>query len=83
MFIDYTKVKVKAGDEVKAGDPLTEGSINPADLLSVKGAEGVYTYIIAEVQKNINLLHSINQQIITEKVTQLLIDNAKVKYTNK
>ena len=39
--------------------------------------------IIAEVQKNINLLHSINQQIITEKVTQLLIDNAKVKYTNK
>ena len=36
--------------------------------------------IVAEIQKNVNLLHSINQQIITEKVTQLLIDNAKVNY---
>ncbi len=46
-----SKLKVKAGDEVKAGDPITEGSINPADLLAVKGVEGVYTYIISEVQK--------------------------------
>ena len=46
-----SKLKVKDGDEVKAGDPITEGSINPADLLAVKGVEGVYTYIIAEVQK--------------------------------
>ncbi len=36
--------------------------------------------IIAEIQKNVNLLHSINQQIITEKVTRILIDNAKVSY---
>ena len=46
-----SKLKVKDGDEVKAGDPITEGSINPADLLAVKGVEGVYTYIISEVQK--------------------------------
>ncbi len=46
-----SKLKVKDGDELKAGDPITEGSINPADLLAVKGVEGVYTYIIAEVQK--------------------------------
>lgn len=39
--------------------------------------------IVAEIQKNMNLLHSMNQQVITEKVTRLLIDNAKVKYTNK
>lgn len=39
--------------------------------------------IITELQNNVNLLHSINQQIISEKVTQLLVDNAKVKYTNK
>ena len=37
--------------------------------------------IVAEIQKNVNLLHSMNQQVITEKVTKLLIDNAKVKYT--
>jgi len=46
-----SKLKVKDGDEVQAGDPLTEGSINPNDLLAIKGAEGVYKYIIAEVQK--------------------------------
>jgi len=36
---------------VLAGDPLTEGSINPNELLVIKGAEGVYNYIISEVQK--------------------------------
>ena len=46
-----SKLKVKDGQEVEAGDPLTEGSINPNDLLIIKGAEGVYKYIIAEVQK--------------------------------
>ncbi len=38
--------------------------------------------IVAEIQKNVNLLHSINQQVITEKVTRLLIDSAKVNYKN-
>ncbi len=46
-----SKLKVKDGQEVEAGDPLTEGSINPNELLLIKGAEGVYKYIIAEVQK--------------------------------
>ena len=45
------KLKVKDGDEVMAGDPLTEGSINPGDILQIKGAEGVYEYLISEVQK--------------------------------
>lgn len=38
--------------------------------------------IVAEIQKNVNLLHSMNQQVISEKVTKLLVDNAKIKYTN-
>lgn len=37
--------------------------------------------IVSEIQKNMNLLHSMNQQVITEKVTKLLIDNANIKYT--
>ena len=37
--------------------------------------------IVSEIQKNVNILHSINQQVITEKVTKLLVDNAKVNYT--
>ena len=43
--------KVYDGDTVIAGDALTEGSINPHDVLEVKGEEAVQNYIIAEVQK--------------------------------
>ncbi len=46
-----SKLKVKEGDEVKAGQPLTEGSINPNELLLIKGPEGVYNYLVQEVQK--------------------------------
>ena len=46
-----SKLKVKDGDEIQAGDPITEGSINPNDILSINGAEGVYDYLISEVQK--------------------------------
>ena len=46
-----SKLRVKDGDEIKAGEQITEGSVNPADLLAIKGVEGVYTYIISEVQK--------------------------------
>ena len=46
-----SKLKVKEGDEVVAGQPLTEGSINPNELLLIKGPEGVYNYLVQEVQK--------------------------------
>jgi len=46
-----SKLRVKDGDKVEAGDQLTEGSVNPNELLLIKGPEGVYRYIIAEVQK--------------------------------
>ena len=46
-----SKMKVKEGDMVEAGQPLIEGSINPAEILAIKGPEGVYEYLISEVQK--------------------------------
>ena len=46
-----SKMKVKDGDKVEAGEPLIEGSINPAEILEIKGPEGVYEYLISEVQK--------------------------------
>ncbi|MGN1298366.1 MAG: DNA-directed RNA polymerase subunit beta' [Candidatus Scatovivens sp.] len=46
-----SKLRVKDGDFVEAGEQLTEGSINPNELLAIKGPEGVYNYIISEVQK--------------------------------
>jgi len=45
------RLKVSIGDEVEAGQELTEGSIDPKDLLRVKGVEGVQAYILREVQR--------------------------------
>ena len=44
-------MKVQVGDTVKAGDELTEGTLNPHDILRVRGVDAVYAYIIQEVQK--------------------------------
>ncbi len=46
-----SKMRVKDGDIVEAGTPLIEGSINPSEILEIKGPEGVYEYLISEVQK--------------------------------
>ena len=46
-----SKLHVKDGDYIEAGEPITEGSINPNEILPIKGPEGVYTYLIQEVQK--------------------------------
>ncbi|MDR1619460.1 MAG: DNA-directed RNA polymerase subunit beta' [Clostridiales bacterium] len=45
-----SKLKVKDGDAVEAGDELTEGSINPHDILKIKGVKGVQAYMLKEVQ---------------------------------
>ena len=45
------KMKVKDGDMVEPGAPLVEGSLNPADILAIKGPEGVFEYLTTEVQK--------------------------------
>ena len=46
-----SKLRVKDGDFVQAGDALIEGSINPNEILAIKGPEGVYEYLVQEVQK--------------------------------
>lgn len=45
------KLHVKEGDVIKAGDPITEGAINPNEILTIKGPEGVFEYLVQEVQK--------------------------------
>ena len=44
------RLKVRDGQTVSAGDRLTEGSVNPHDILRVKGVRGVQTYLVQEVQ---------------------------------
>ena len=45
-----SKLKVRDGDTVEAGDELTEGSVNPHDILKIKGIKGVQAYLLKEVQ---------------------------------
>ena len=45
-----SKLRVRDGDVVEAGDELTEGSINPHDILKIKGVKGVQAYMLKEVQ---------------------------------
>ena len=44
------RIKVQEGQKISAGDELTEGSINPHELLKVKGVRGVQLYLLQEVQ---------------------------------
>ena len=46
-----SRLKVQDGDELVPGDELTEGSVNPQDILKIKGIQGVQAYLIQEVQK--------------------------------
>ncbi len=46
-----SRVKVEDGETIEAGDELTEGSVNPHDILKIKGVNGVQAYLLQEVQK--------------------------------
>ena len=45
------KLLVKSGDKVRAGDPLTDGPLDPQELLEVRGRAEVQNYLVKEVQK--------------------------------
>ena len=67
------RMKVNDGDMVEAGQELTEGSINPHDLLRVKGPLGVQMYLLREVQKVYRLQGvDINDKHIEVMVRQML-----------
>jgi DNA-directed RNA polymerase subunit beta' len=50
-FPRRTRLRVSSGDLVEAGDALSEGSINPAELLLLKGATTTELYLVGEVQQ--------------------------------
>ena len=72
-----SRLRVKEGQMVKAGDPLTQGSINPHDIVRVKGIDGVQEYIVKEVQRVYRLQGvDVNDKHIEVIVRQML---SKVK----
>lgn len=74
------RLKVSTGDVVEAGDELTEGSVNPHDILKIKGLRGVQMYLLQEVQRVYRLQGvDINDKHIEIIIRQML---KKVKVEN-
>ncbi len=46
-----SRITVKEGQEIKAGTRITEGSVNPHDVLAISGTQAVQDYLIQEVQR--------------------------------
>lgn len=46
-----SRLRVSEGQEIEAGDELTDGSIDPKEMLRIKGIRGVQNYILQEVQR--------------------------------
>ena len=67
------RLKVKDGQMILAGDELTEGSVNPHDMLKIKGLKGVQMYLVHEVQRVYRLQGvDINDKHIEVMVRQML-----------
>ena len=67
------KIKVQEGQQIAIGDSLTEGAVNPHDILAVKGEQEVQNYLIAEVQKTYRLQGvDINDKHIEVIVRQMM-----------
>ena len=68
-----SRIKVQDGDYLEAGDELTEGSVNPHDILRIKGVRAVQDYMIREVQRVYRLQGvEINDKHIEVIVRQML-----------
>jgi len=68
-----SSIKVMDGDIIEAGDELTEGSVNPHDILKIKGVQAVQRYLLQEVQKVYRLQGvDINDKHIEVIVRQML-----------
>jgi DNA-directed RNA polymerase subunit beta' len=68
-----SRIRVTVGQQVEAGDELTDGSIDPKDMLRIKGIRGVQNYILQEVQRVYrNQGVEINDKHIEVMVRQML-----------
>ena len=68
-----SRIKIQDGQVLEAGDELTEGSVNPHDILKIKGVRAVQDYMIQEVQRVYRLQGvEINDKHIEVIVRQML-----------
>ena len=68
-----SRLRVREGQTVNPGDELTEGSVNPHDMLKIRGLTGVQVYLLGEVQRVYRLQGvDINDKHIEVMVRQML-----------
>ncbi len=68
-----SRIRVSQGQQVEAGDELTEGSVDPKEMLRVKGLQGVQNYLLREVQRVYRLQGvDINDKHVEVMVRQML-----------
>ncbi len=67
------RVKVQEGQQIKKGDKITDGAVNPHDILDILGPEAVMNYLISEVQSTYRLQGvEINDKHIEVIVRQMM-----------
>jgi DNA-directed RNA polymerase subunit beta' len=76
-----TRLLVTHGQRVEAGDPLHEGSLNPADLLRLKGYTAIELYLVGEVQKvyksqGVEIHDKHIELIVRQMLKKVRVDNA-------
>ena len=76
-----TRILVESGQLVEPGDPLHEGSLNPAELLELKGATATELYLVDEVQKvyrsqGVEIHDKHIELIVRQMLKKIRIDNA-------
>jgi len=81
VVLAATSILIQTGDQIKAGQRLTDGSINPQDILHILGREAVQQYLVDEVQKvyrsqgvNINDKHV--EVIVHQMLAKVRIDSS-------
>ena len=76
-----SRIKIMDGAVLEAGDELTEGSVNPHDLLRIKGIRAVQDYMIREVQRvyrlqGVDISDKHVEVIVRQMLKKIRIENA-------
>jgi len=81
IVLAATHIRVQTGDVVKAGQQLTDGSINPQEMLHILGREATQQYLVDEVQRvyrsqGVNISDKHIEIIIHQMLAKVRIDSA-------
>ena len=70
------RINVEVGQEVKAGDSITRGPLDPHDIMRLNGVQGVYEYLLREVQR----VYKTQGVDINDKHVEIIVSQMLSKY---